>query len=145
MLTNNWRARMYYEVTGSSNQKYFKGIDGEQCGYNGHFGVNSSARIGTGTTEPKTTDYNLESEIDSTKYIESISVAADNTWDSTNGLSVVCNITNKSDENITFSEIGLFGNSYGTGAAVMMYARKVFDTPKILTPGETKTFALELF
>ena len=142
MLTNNWRAQIERLLTGSMG--HFRGEKGKHHpGYSENFKV-MKVEIGTGTTPAKTTDYKLESVI-SSGYTALINPSVTHTVDDVGGANVIANITNTSLDSLTFSEIGLLGNSYSTQAEYILFAREVFDTPITLAPGETKSFVLKLF
>lgn len=142
MLTNNWRAKLQFLLTGKNGDMLNE--NGSRLSYNNNFSV-MKAKIGTGTTEEKATDYKLEYEI-SSGYTAAININATNEYLTEGGiLSVVVNVTNTSIEQLSFSELGLFGNDYSTEVPYGMFAREVFDTPITLAPGETKSFVLKLF
>ena len=68
MLTNNYLAqltRMFCEDV--SSEKATKSITGQYTS-TWQSMQNKRAKIGTGTTPPKVTDYKMESEIDASKY-----------------------------------------------------------------------------
>lgn len=142
MLTNNWRAKLKFLLTETNGEMLDE--NGSTLNYNNNFST-MKAKIGTGTTEEKATDYKLECEI-SSGYTAAININATNEYLTEGGiLNVVVNVTNTSQEQLSFSELGLFGNGYSTQAGYGMFAREVFDTPITLAPGETKSFVLKLF
>ena len=147
MLTNNYLAqltKMFCEdvnsekATKSTNGNYTSTWQSTQ---------NKGAKIGTGTTPPKVTDYKMESEIDASKYQTSISNIKVTNFDnegSTQCINVI--VTNISGEPLTVSEIGLenWGSS-NIDQYHLLIAREVFDTPITIPPGGVQAFSLKLF
>ena len=148
MLTNNYLAQitqMFCENV--SDGKATKSTTGK---YSNAWGSiqNKRAKIGTGTTPPKVTDYKMESEIDESKYQSSISNIKVTNFDnegSTQCINVI--VTNINGEPLTVSEIGLenWGGSVDSDNFHLLLAREVFDTPITIPPGGVQAFSLKLF
>ena len=137
MLTNNWRAKLKYLLTGTNGEMLDE--NGSTLRYNDNFSV-MKAKIGTGTTEEKATDYKLECEI-SSGYTAAININATNEYLTEGGiLNVVVNVTNTSQEQLSFSELGLFGNGYSALFEYGMFAREVFKEPIVIPPGGGAVF-----
>lgn len=147
MLTNNYLAqltRMFCEDVKS--EKATKSITGDYTSTWVSI-QNKGAKIGTGTTPPKVTDYKIENEIDASKYQTSISDIEVTNFDnegSTQCINVI--VTNISGEPLTVSEIGLenWGSS-NIDQYHLLIAREVFDTPITISPGGVQAFSLKLF
>ena len=149
MLTNNYLAqltRMFCEDV--SSEKATKSITGNYTStwQSIH---NKRAKIGTGTTPPKVTDYKMESEIDASKYQASMSNIQVTNFDNEGSTQCInVTVTNISGEPLTVSEIGLEnwgGGIYDSDQSHLLIAREVFDTPITIPPGKTKSFVLKLF
>ena len=147
MLTNNYLAqltRMFCEDVNS--EKSIKSTSGNYTSTWQSI-QNKGAKIGTGTTPPKVTDYKIENEIDASKYQTSISNIKVTNFDnegSTQCINVI--VTNISGEPLTVSEIGLEnwgGNA--TDSQHLLIAREVFDTPITILPEGVQAFSLKLF
>lgn len=145
MLTNNWRNALLGNILKITNIQQ-KSTDGNAVtGAQVILTKGGTFVVGTGTTPPQIDDYKLESEIDSSKYTVSISVANGVAYTDKLGINVSCVITNKSEDILSISEIGLLGdNSLGMSYKYLL-AREVFDTPITIAPGGTKSFVLKLF
>ncbi len=99
---------------------------------------NAKFVIGTGTTNPKITDYILESQITegydcstlSKRYVQG---------EEKDYLNIYGILTNIGTEDLTFSEIGLLGyqNMTGSSTTYILFAREVYDTPITIAPGES--------
>lgn len=90
--------------------------------------------FGNGTTPPTVDDYCLAGDLlngSLTRNSHSISYAA-------NGVTLTINVSNKSTENITISELA-WGTSCTAGAVI--YTRDVI-TPVTLAPSEGRTFSI---
>ena len=149
MLTNNYLAqltRMFFEDV--SSEKATKSITGNYTSTWQSL-QNKGAKIGTGTTPPKVTDYKIENEIDASKYQISISNIKVTNFDNegtTQCINVI--VTNISGEPLTVSEIGLEnwgGSAYDDDQYHLLIAREVFDTPITIPPGGVQAFSLKLF
>lgn len=145
MLTNNFLTHITYMFCSSNVGTHAsRDTDGNYAGAFMYL-YNRRARIGTGTTAPKKTDYKLESEIEESKYkavVSSIDVIEFDNEGASQTISVV--VTNVSTEPLQVSEIGI----EGWGSSInnhLLWVRKVFDEPKIIEPGCVKTFVLRLF
>lgn len=145
MLTNNYRNALLGNILKITNiqQKDTAGyaVTGAQVILtNGGTFI-----VGTGTTSSQVDDYELENEIDSSKYTISTSVANGVAYTDKLGISVTCVVTNKSEETLSINEVGLLGdNSLGLSNKYLI-AREVFDAPIVIAPSETKSFVLKLF
>ena len=136
MLTNNYLAqltRMFCEDVNS--EKSIKSTSGNYTSTWQSI-QNKGAKIGTGTTPPKVTDYKIENEIDASKYQTSISNIKVTNFDN-EGITQCINVivTNISGEPLTVSEIGL--ENWGGNASDqhhLLIAREVFDTPITISP-----------
>lgn len=145
MLTNNYLAqitKMFCENVNS--EKATKSTTGN---YTSSWSSvqNKGAKIGTGTTPPKVTDYKIENEIDASKYqtsISNINVTNFDNESSTQCINVI--VTNISGEPLTVSEIGLENWGGNTGDQFhLLIAREVFDTPITISPGGSTGFQLK--
>lgn len=136
MLTNNYQTKIVSQLLNSTGQG--KNTSGASVAIGSAYGAPTMS-IGTGTTAPKRSDYKLESEIDINDYEVSFSKSYTTAYDSENSyVNLIATFTNKSNEPIHVSEVGLVD----TG---QLLAREVFDTPITLGVGETKSFVLKLF
>lgn len=149
MLTNNYLAqltRMFCEDV--SSEKATKSITGKYTSTWQSI-QNKRAKIGTGTTPPKVTDYKIESEIDASKYQASMSNIKVTNFDNEGSTQCInVTVTNISGEPLTVSEIGL--ENWGSGGYDddqhrLLIAREVFDTPITISPGGVQAFSLKLF
>lgn len=99
--------------------------------------------IGSGTTPPQATDYQIENEL----YTNISFIALTCDIDTTNGsIRYEKTMKNNSDTEITISEMGLtwpVSNTYNsyTGYQILVY-REVLDTPLAVQPGETFTVSI---
>ena len=89
--------------------------------------------IGTGTKSPNVNDYNLENAIKTGYTITGMTknLMAGSTY----VMQISGIITNTSDADITFSEVGLILSTYGNTDC--LFAREVYDTPITIAPGES--------
>ena len=148
MLTNNYLAqltKMFCEDV--SSEKATKTITGNYTSTWQSI-QNKRAKIGTGTTPPKVTDYKMESEIDASKYQASMSNIKVTNFDNEGSTQCInVTVTNISGEPLTVSEIGLenWGGSAGSEKFHLLIAREVFDTPITISPGGVQAFSLKLF
>ena len=148
MLTNNYLAqltKMFCEDVNS--EKATKSITGNYTSTWVSI-QNKRAKIGTGTTPPKVTDYKIESEIDASKYQTSISNIKVTNFDNEGSTQCInVTVTNISGEPLTVSEIGLenWGGSVDSDDFHLLLAREVFDTPITIPPGGVQAFSLKLF
>ena len=146
MLTNNYLAqltRMFCEDV--SSEKATKSIRGQYTS-TWQSMRNKIAKIGTGTTPPKVTDYKMESEIDASKYQASISNIKVTNFDNEGSTQCInVTVTNISGEPLTVSEIGLenWSDNYGNDQYHLLIAREVFDTPITISPGGGTGFQLK--
>ena len=148
MLTNNYLAqltRMFCEDV--SSEKATKSITGNYTSTWNSI-QNKRAKIGTGTTPPKVTDYKMESEIDASKYQASISNIKVTNFDNEGSTQCInVTVTNISREPLTVSEIGLenWGGTYeyNEDQHRLLIAREVFDTPITIPPGGGTGFQLK--
>ena len=143
MLTNNYLAqltKMFCEDVNS--EQATKSIRGNYTStwQSIH---NKKAKIGTGTTPPKVTDYKIESEIDESKYQTSISNIKVTNFDNEGSTQCInVTVTNISGEPLTVSEIGL--ENWGSNDQFhLLIAREVFDTPITISPGGGTGFQLK--
>ena len=148
MLTNNWQAIMVYMMNALWEEvMYTKSTDGTGASQ-GYFPINfndgytTKFIIGQGNTAAKKTDYNLENEIDSSKYECAIQKLYTKTYDSENSyVKLIGNITNKSDDALSVSEIGL---TISYNSKTFLYDREVFKDPIVIAPGASKAFEIKL-
>ena len=146
MLTNNYLAqltRMFCEDVSSA--KATKSITGDYTS-TWQSMQNKRAKIGTGTTPPKVTDYKMESEIDASKYQTSVSNIKVTNFDNEGSTQCInVTVTNISGEPLTVSEIGLenWGGSVDSENFHLLLAREVFDTPITIPPGGGTGFQLK--
>ena len=147
MFTNNYLAqltRMFCEDV--SSEKATKSITGNYTSTWQSI-QNKIAKIGTGTTPPKVTDYKMESEIDASKYQASMSNIKVTNFDNEGSTQCInVTVTNISGEPLTVSEIGL--ENWGGGIndndqSHLLIAREVFDTPITISPGGGTVFQLK--
>ena len=116
----------YSNTTGSTNINsigYFKGIV-----------------LGTGTTPPTYNDFKIETPVESSGYSNnSYSVSADCQQVLTQSY------TNKSSEDITVTELGLFVSDTNANVnyAKVLLTRNVIS-PVTIKPNETKTFTIKI-
>lgn len=153
MITNNLISAMTM-IFSSTTNFLFKKYNGESQGWGnrnlpGLFSSDLTAKsyseiandgmsllLGSGTTTATKTDYKLESiESKYTVLLQNHTIFEGKYSDQI--LLVNRFIQNTSDENITISEIGLFGYQ-------MMFAREVLSEAVILKPGEKHTFSLSI-
>ena len=148
MLTNNYLAqltKMFCEDV--SSEKATKSTTGKYTSTWSSM-QNKGAKIGTGTTPPKVTDYKIENEIDASKYQTSISNIKVTNFDNEGSTQCInVTVTNISGEPLTVSEIGLenWGGSVDSENFHLLLAREVFDTPITIPPGGVQAFSLKLF
>ena len=148
MLTNNYLAqltKMFCEDV--SSEKATKSTTGKYTSTWSSM-QNKGAKIGTGTTPPKVTDYKIENEIDASKYQASISNIKVTNFDNEGSTQCInVTVTNISGEPLTVSEIGLenWGSSVNNDNFHLLIAREVFDTPITIPTGGVQAFSLKLF
>ena len=149
MLTNNYLAqltKMFCEDV--SSEKATKSITGQYTS-TWQSMQHKRAKIGTGTTPPKVTDYKMESEIDASKYQTSVSNIKVTNFDNEGSTQCInVTVTKISREPLTVSEIGLEnwgGGIYDSDQSHLLIAREVFDTPITIPPGGVQAFSLKLF
>ena len=148
MLTNNYLAqltKMFCEDV--SSEKATKSTTGKYTSTWSSM-QNKGAKIGTGTTPPKVTDYKIENEIDASKYQASISNIKVTNFDNEGSTQCInVTVTNISGEPLTVSEIGLenWGGSVDSENFHLLIAREVFDTPITIPTGGVQAFSLKLF
>lgn len=143
MLTNNWNSCIGYLFGNTdTTNKNISGINGGLAAIS----YTSWFEIGTGTTPAKRTDYKMEASIDNSKYTAAFTKGYSKNFELENSyFQLQCLITNVSEEDLSFSEIGFIAkNSSQNYATNFLIAREVFETPIVLAPGETKTFILKL-
>lgn len=99
---------------------------------------------GSGTTDPTTDDYTLESPI------STLTGSSASCGKTASGKQYTQVVTNETNEDITITELGLFVlvhinsiSELAMRSSVMLY-REVLDTPVTLEPGQTATFTVEL-
>lgn len=144
MLTNNWLSCIGNGIFGTDTKN--KDTVGNSSG----LAILKNAlwfSLGTGATPAKRTDFTLEAEIDSSKYVASLTKGYTTDYSLENAYyQLQCLVTNNSEEVLSFQEMGLFAkNSAQNYATTFLIAREVFDSPITLAPGETKSFVLKLF
>ena len=146
MLTNNYLeqlTKMFCEDV--SSEKATKSTTGKYTSTWRSI-QNKRAKIGTGTTPPKVTDYKMESEIDASKYQASISNIKVTNFDNEGSTQCInVTVTNISGEPLTVSEIGLENWDMDGINYALLLAREVFDTPITIPPGGVQAFSLKLF
>lgn len=98
------------------------------------YGVN----IGSGTTPPTAMDYTLETPIISGFGVVQPSSGAISREDDCTQWSATYAITNIGTENMTISEIGLFGQSTANNVVRVLYDRTVLEAPIVIEPGHCK-------
>lgn len=102
--------------------------------------------IGTGTTPPTLDDYTLAEPIENNLKLKSTGVSYSLPTDDKPVLVATQTVTNISTENVTITEVGLFG-LYQLGNAthgITLYTRTLLDTPVTITPGETKSITVSI-
>ena len=147
MLTNNYFAQLTRMFCGDvSSEKATKSITGNYTNTWASI-QNKGAKIGTGTTPPKVTDYKIENEIDASKYQTSVSNIKVTNFDNEGSTQCInVTVTNISGEPLTVSEIGLENwDSANIDKYHLLIAREVFDTPITIPPGGVQAFSLKLF
>ena len=144
MLTNNWMSCIGSGLFGTETKN--KDTKGNSSGLSALKNALWFS-LGTGTTPAKRTDFTLEAEIDSSKYVASLTKGYTTDYSLENAYyQLQCLVTNNSEEVLSFQEIGLFAkNSEQNYATTFLIAREVFNAPIALAPGETKSFVLKLF
>lgn len=123
-----------YSVSGSvySNTTGSNGID--------TIGTCKGIVLGTGTTPPTYNDFRIETPVESSGYSNnSYSISADCQQVLTQSY------TNKSSEDITVTELGLFVSDSDTNEnyAKVLLTRNVIS-PVTIKPNETKTFTIKI-
>lgn len=101
--------------------------------------------VGSGTTEPTLDDYNLEN-IDSR--LSLVTKSGTNTSENASYeqnyiASFSATFMNKTEDDITISEIGLIGESSSYQKKAMI-ARDLLDEPRTIHPGKTYTFSMTI-
>lgn len=123
-----------YSVSGSvyNNTTGANGIDS--------FGYYKGIALGTGTTPPTYQDFKIEAPVESTGYSNnSYSISADCQQ------VLAQSYTNKSSEDITVTELGLFVTDLANNEnyAKVLLTRNVIS-PVTIKPNETKTFTIKI-
>ena len=123
-----------YSMSGSvySNTTWSNGIQG--------LGAYKGIVLGTGTTPPTYSDFRIETPVESSGYSNnSYSISADCQQVLTQSY------TNKSSEDITVTELGLFISDADSNEnyAKVLLTRNVIS-PVTIKPNETKTFTIKI-
>lgn len=108
--------------------------------------ANDILMVGTGTTTPTSTDYTLESPIESN--LTHVSSACSKGYNSTTNKSsyvITRTFTYTGSSNITITEIGVFHNGRdASNYYAFLLSRELLDTPLTVSPGETFTVTMTL-
>lgn len=96
--------------------------------------------LGSGTTAPTASDYNVESAVSLTNISNTTALSSENGFKT----QITQTVRNDGESAVTINEIGvrkIFYKNVETTAeyAYVLMARKVLDTPIIIQPSETKT------
>ena len=161
MLTNNFMS-MLLNSNGLNIETNNKGVkmDGNTGGGSLNFGSNYNAvfgnelfpyaliTVGSGTTPPKITDYDMENEI-----VEGVDCSALTkrklVINNKTCIEIAGMITNIGETPITVNEVGLTLRDYSSRAKDYnkayryLLAREVFDTPITISPGGGTVFQLK--
>ena len=123
------------EINFSNDTPPFKAMN--VCAYNL---LKAGTHFGTGTTPATTSDYFLESVLDSTKInVSEQSAVSYSRGDTFDEYSVSFGVTNITAEAITISEVGLSAIPYGD--KLVLVDHTVLDAPVTIPPHETKHIA----
>ena len=151
MLTNNFIYALSNSFDVSHNMTSEAGSNGDSTAidklFNSSNWPSSTIKIGTGTTLPTGSDYCLENAITS-GYSITTKTKSLITYGDKNAIAISAIITNTSDSDIAFSEIGyvaanVWNPSQGYKTMYLL-AREVFDEPVVIEPGGSQAVSIRI-
>ena len=119
------------DMDGTQNIAIMAGSQGADYSFGANFNIreNIHAVVGTGDTEPTSSDYALDTPISLSSYTENISYSADDNGFKT---TIVISGINNTSSSITIKEIGTYKRVYNSSGYLIqniLFTRTLLDTP----------------